>query len=80
MRGEKDSGIICVNGAAAIQEDVDAIGLSSLAGAHDYLFPRVIELLKEKGADDIIVFGGGIERKMWGQATVIACPAKGRAV
>jgi methylmalonyl-CoA mutase C-terminal domain/subunit len=46
--------------AAAIQEDVDAIGLSSLAGAHDYLFPRVIELLKEKGADDIMVFGGGI--------------------
>jgi methylmalonyl-CoA mutase C-terminal domain/subunit len=46
--------------AAAIQEDVDVIGLSSLAGAHDYLFPRVIELLKEKGADDIIVFGGGI--------------------
>jgi methylmalonyl-CoA mutase C-terminal domain/subunit len=46
--------------SAAIQEDVDAIGLSSLAGAHDYLFPRVIELLKEKGAEDIIVFGGGI--------------------
>ena len=46
--------------AAAIQEDVDAIGLSSLAGAHAYLFPKVIELLKEKGADDIIVFGGGI--------------------
>ena len=46
--------------AAAIQEDVDAIGLSSLAGAHDYLFPKVIELLKEKGADDVIVFGGGI--------------------
>jgi methylmalonyl-CoA mutase C-terminal domain/subunit len=46
--------------AAAIQEDVDAIGLSSLAGAHDYLFPRVIELLKEKGAEDIVVFGGGI--------------------
>jgi methylmalonyl-CoA mutase C-terminal domain/subunit len=46
--------------SAAIQEDVDAIGLSSLAGAHDYLFPRVIELLKEKKADDIIVFGGGI--------------------
>ncbi len=36
--------------AAAIQEDVDAIGLSSLAGAHDYLFPRIIELLKEKKA------------------------------
>ena len=46
--------------AAAIQEDVDGIGLSSLAGAHDYLFPRVIELLKEKGAEDIAVFGGGI--------------------
>jgi methylmalonyl-CoA mutase C-terminal domain/subunit len=46
--------------AAAIQEDVDGIGLSSLAGAHDYLFPRVVELLKEQGADDIAVFGGGI--------------------
>ncbi len=46
--------------AAAIQEDVDGIGLSSLAGAHDYLFPRVIELLREKGAEDIAVFGGGI--------------------
>ena len=46
--------------AAAIQEDVDGIGLSSLAGAHDYLFPRIVELLKEKGADDIVVFGGGI--------------------
>ena len=46
--------------AAAIQEDVDGIGLSSLAGAHDYLFPRVVELLKEKGSDDIVVFGGGI--------------------
>ena len=46
--------------ATAIQEDVDAIGLSSLAGAHEYLFPRVMELLKEKGADDIIVWGGGI--------------------
>jgi methylmalonyl-CoA mutase C-terminal domain/subunit len=39
---------------------VDGIGLSSLAGAHDYLFHRVIELLKEKGAEDIVVFGGGI--------------------
>ncbi len=45
---------------AAIQEDVDAIGLSILSGAHDYVFPEVIRLLKEKGADDIIVFGGGI--------------------
>jgi methylmalonyl-CoA mutase, C-terminal domain len=46
--------------ASAIQEDVDGIGLSSLAGAHDYLFPRIIELLREKGAEDIVVFGGGI--------------------
>lgn len=45
---------------AAIQEDVDMIGLSSLAGAHMYLFPRVVELLKEKGANDIVVCGGGI--------------------
>ena len=45
---------------AAIQEDVDMVGLSSLAGAHMYLFPRVLELLKEKGADDIVVCGGGI--------------------
>jgi len=45
---------------AAIQEDVDIIGLSSLAGAHMHLFPRVVELLKEKGADDIVVCGGGI--------------------
>ncbi|NQT57327.1 MAG: cobalamin B12-binding domain-containing protein [Desulfobacteraceae bacterium] len=45
---------------AAIQEDVDMIGLSSLAGAHKYLFPRVIELLTERGAGDIVVCGGGI--------------------
>lgn len=45
---------------AAIQEDVDMIGLSSLAGAHMYLFPRVVELLKEKDAEDIVVCGGGI--------------------
>ena len=46
--------------AAAIQEDVDAIGLSILSGAHDVIFARVIELLREKGAEDIAVFGGGI--------------------
>jgi methylmalonyl-CoA mutase C-terminal domain/subunit len=46
--------------AAAIQEDVDAVGLSVLSGAHMTLFPRVVELLKESGADDIVVFGGGI--------------------
>lgn len=45
---------------AAIQEDVDMIGLSSLAGAHRYLFPRVVELLKENNIDDMIVVGGGI--------------------
>ena len=45
---------------AAIQEDVDVIGLSSLAGAHNTLFPRVIDLLREKGRNDILVFGGGI--------------------
>ena len=45
---------------AAIQEDVDMIGLSSLAGAHLYLFPRVIELLEQSGANDIVVCGGGI--------------------
>jgi methylmalonyl-CoA mutase, C-terminal domain len=44
----------------AIQEDVDAIALSVLSGAHNYLFVRVIELLREKGAGDIAVFGGGI--------------------
>jgi methylmalonyl-CoA mutase, C-terminal domain len=46
--------------AAAIQEDVDAIGLSVLSGAHMTLFARVIELLKEQDAADIVVFGGGI--------------------
>ncbi len=45
---------------AAIQEDVDMIGLSSLAGAHKYLFRRVLDLLGEKGADDIVVCAGGI--------------------
>jgi methylmalonyl-CoA mutase C-terminal domain/subunit len=46
--------------ATAVQEDADAIGLSVLSGAHNYLFARVLELLKEKGAGDIAVFGGGI--------------------
>ncbi len=46
--------------AAAIQEDVDAIGLSVLSGAHMTIFPAVIELLRQKGASDIAVFGGGI--------------------
>ncbi len=46
--------------ATATQEDVDAIGLSVLSGAHNYLFGRVLELLREKGVDDVVVFGGGI--------------------
>src|SRR5512146_89285 len=45
---------------AAIQEDVDIIGLSILSGAHMTIFPAVIELLREKGAADVAVFGGGI--------------------
>jgi methylmalonyl-CoA mutase, C-terminal domain len=46
--------------AAAIQEDVDAVGLSCLSGAHMTLFPRVVQLLAEQGAEEILVFGGGI--------------------
>lgn len=45
---------------AAIQEDVAAIGLSLLSGAHLVLFRRVLELLREQGAGDILVFGGGV--------------------
>lgn len=45
---------------AAIQEDVDVIALSVLSGAHNYLFPRVMELLRESGATDILVIGGGV--------------------
>jgi methylmalonyl-CoA mutase C-terminal domain/subunit len=45
---------------AAIQEDVDIVGLSLLSGAHNFLFPKVAELLKEKGGDDILLFGGGV--------------------
>jgi methylmalonyl-CoA mutase C-terminal domain/subunit len=46
--------------STAVQEDVDAIGLSCLSGAHMTLFPRVVELLRERGAGDIVVSGGGI--------------------
>jgi methylmalonyl-CoA mutase C-terminal domain/subunit len=44
----------------AIQEDADAVGLSVLSGAHMTLFRRVVELLRERGAEDVVVFGGGI--------------------
>ncbi len=45
---------------AALQEDVDAVGLSILSGAHMHLFPRIMELMKEKKLDDVMVFAGGI--------------------
>lgn len=45
---------------AAIQEDADAVGLSIHSGAHMTLFPRVVTLLRERGADEVVVFGGGI--------------------
>jgi methylmalonyl-CoA mutase, C-terminal domain len=46
--------------AAAVQEDVDGIGMSIMSGAHMTLFPAVIDLLKQQGAADVVVFGGGI--------------------
>ena len=46
--------------AAVVQEDADAVGLSIHSGAHMTLFPRVVELLRERGAGDVLVFGGGI--------------------
>ena len=46
--------------AASIQEDADVIAMSVLSGAHNYLFPKVMEILKEKGVTDILVMGGGI--------------------
>lgn len=46
--------------AAAVQEDVDAVGLSIMSGAHNTLFPAVLAALREQGAEDVIVFGGGI--------------------
>jgi methylmalonyl-CoA mutase C-terminal domain/subunit len=45
---------------ATIQEDADAVGLSCHSGAHMTLFPRVVQLLRDKGAEDVFVFGGGI--------------------
>jgi methylmalonyl-CoA mutase C-terminal domain/subunit len=46
--------------SAAIQEDVDAVGLSIMSGAHNTLFPAVIEALRQRGVTDVVVFGGGI--------------------
>lgn len=45
---------------AALQEDVDAIGISILSGAHNTIFPKVMQLMKEKGMDDVLLTGGGI--------------------
>ena len=45
---------------AALQEDADAVGISLLSGAHNYIFPRVSELMRERGMDDVLLFGGGI--------------------
>ncbi|PKL25347.1 MAG: methylmalonyl-CoA mutase [Spirochaetae bacterium HGW-Spirochaetae-3] len=46
--------------SASVQEDVDVIAMSILSGAHNHLFPRVMELLKDKGVDDVLVVGGGV--------------------
>jgi methylmalonyl-CoA mutase C-terminal domain/subunit len=46
--------------SAAVQEDVDAVGLSIMSGAHNTLFPAVVGALRDKGANDVVVFGGGI--------------------
>jgi len=46
--------------ATALQESVDAIGISMLSGAHMTAFPRIVNLCKEKGLDDVVVFGGGV--------------------
>lgn len=73
--------------ATAIQEDADAIGLSVLSGAHMTLFARVLELLHERGAGDIVVFGGGIipeadvpELKTLGVAAVFTPGASTQAI
>lgn len=46
--------------AAAIQEDVDVVAMSILSGAHNHLFPKVVNLLKEQGVDDVLIIGGGV--------------------
>lgn len=46
--------------AAAIQEDVDVVAMSILSGAHNHLFPKVVNLLREEGVDDVLIIGGGV--------------------
>lgn len=60
---------------AALQEDVQAVGLSIHSGAHMTLFPKVVRLLAERGADDVVVFGGGIIPKQ----DILALEAQGVA-
>jgi len=54
------SSTIARRSVAAIQEDVDVVGLSILSGAHNVLFPEILRLLKEQGGEDILVLAGGI--------------------
>ncbi len=67
--------------AAAVQEDVDVVGLSVLSGAHLTLFPRVVDLLKEAGRDDVLVTGGGIipREDMAGLGAAASAGCSGRA-
>lgn len=46
--------------AAAVQEDVDVIGVSILSGAHNHLFPKIVELLREQGVNDVLIIAGGV--------------------
>ena len=46
--------------AAAVQEDVDVVAMSILSGAHNHLFPKVVNLLKDQGVDDVLIIGGGV--------------------
>jgi methylmalonyl-CoA mutase C-terminal domain/subunit len=46
--------------AAAVQEDVDVVAMSILSGAHNHLFPKVVNLLREQGVDDVLIIGGGV--------------------
>lgn len=46
--------------AAAIQEDVDVVAMSILSGAHNHLFPKIVELMRAEGADDVLIIGGGV--------------------
>lgn len=45
---------------AAIQEDADVVGMSCLSGAHGYIFPKVVELMRESGAENVLIIGGGV--------------------